>query len=155
MNKQLDPATILKSIIDSIIYMVLGTSDETGTPWVSPVYFASRDYTNFYWVSSPHARHSLNISVRPQISVVIFDSRLPIGTGQGVYMEAIAGELTGADLETGIGVYSQASVKDGASEWSLEVVRSPAPYRLYMASATGHWVLDRDVHPDHRIQISL
>jgi hypothetical protein len=155
MNKQSDLAAIAKSIIDANIYMVLGSADGTGTPWVSPVYFASRDYTNFYWVSSPQVRHSLNISVRSQISVVIFDSRLPIGTGQGVYMEAMAGELIDADVETGIGVYSQASVRDGASEWSLDDVLSPAPYRLYRARATGHWVLDREDHPDHRIQISL
>ena len=155
MNEQSDLATVVKSIIDDIIYMVLGTADENGTPWTSPVYFACQDYTNFYWVSSPIARHSLNISVRPRISIVIFDSRAPIGTGQGVYMEAEAGELTGPDLETGIQVYSEASIADGANEWKLEDVIEPAAYRLYKATASGHWVLGREGHPDRRIQVTF
>ena len=78
------------------MYMVLGTADESGQPWVSPVYYASAEYKEYYWVSSPEVRHSRNIAIRPQVSIVIFDSQAPIGTGQGVYMSAIAEELTGA-----------------------------------------------------------
>jgi hypothetical protein len=37
MNQQEDLTTIAKDIIDSTLYMVLGTSDEAGQPWVSPV----------------------------------------------------------------------------------------------------------------------
>ena len=155
MNKGSDLATVVKSIIDDNIYMVLGTADDNGIPWTSPVYFACQDYINFYWVSSPIARHSLNISVRPRISIVIFDSRAPIGTGQGVYMEAQANELTGPELETGIQVYSEASIADGASVWNLEEVIAPAAYRLYKATATGHWVLGREGHPDRRIQVTF
>jgi nitroimidazol reductase NimA-like FMN-containing flavoprotein (pyridoxamine 5'-phosphate oxidase superfamily) len=155
MNQQPDFAAIAKSLIDNNIYMVLGTADETGLPWVSPVYYASSGYTEFYWVSSPDARHSRNIAVRSQISIVIFDSRAPIGTGQGVYMEAEAAELKSADLETGIAVYSQHSLAHGGSVWKTEEVLAPAPYRLYRASATGHWVLGREGHPDRRIQVTI
>jgi len=153
MNQQSDLTTIAKTIIDENIYMVLGTADETGVPWVSPVYFGTKGYTDFYWVSSPQARHSLNILVRPGISIVIFDSRASIGMGQGVYMEAVAGELTETDLEIGIREYSRSSVTDGASQWKLNDVRALAPYRLYRAIATTHWLLDRDRHPDQRIQV--
>jgi len=155
MNQESDPAAVAKSIIDDNIYMVLGTAGEAGMPWVSPVYYAAKGYNEFYWVSSPKAKHSINISSRPRISIVIFDSRAPIGTGQGVYMEAVATELTGQDLETGIAVFSQGSLADGASEWILDDVREPAPCRLYKATASGHWMLDREGHPDRRIQISL
>ena len=155
MNQQSDFAAVAKSIIDANIYMVLGTADETGTPWVSPVYYASKGYTDFYWVSSPDARHSRNISIRSRISIVIFDSRAPIGTGQGVYMDAVARELTRTDLEISIGVYSRHSLAHGGNEWKVEDVQSPAAYRLYRAKATGHWVLDRDHHPDRRIQVTF
>ena len=141
------------NIIDKNIYMVLGMANETGIPWVSPVYYASRAFTDFYWVSSPAASHSVNISLRPRVSIVIFDSRTSIGTGQGVYMEAEAGEISEMELGPAIDVFSQASVADGASSWTLEDVRSPAPYRLYKASATGHWILNRKGHPDRRIQV--
>jgi hypothetical protein len=36
------------------------------------------------------------------VSVVIFDSQAPINTGQGVYMSALAEELTDAELDRGI-----------------------------------------------------
>ena len=155
MNQPSELAAVAKSIIDAHIYMVLGTADETGTPWVSPVYYASDKYTDFYWVSSPNARHSRNISFRPRISIVIFDSRAAIGTGQGVYLEAEAVELTGIDLEIGAGIYSQHSLAHGGSAWKVEDVHAPAAYRLYRASATRHWILDRDNHPDRRIEIAV
>jgi hypothetical protein len=155
MNQRSDPRSVVKTIIDENIYMVLGTADETGLPWTTPVYFGSPNYTDFYWVSSPASRHSHNISVRPVISIVLFDSRAPIGAGQGVYMEADAAALTGADLEAGIEVYSQASVADGAGVWSMKDMITPAPYRLYKATARTHWILDRENHPDQRIQVNL
>jgi hypothetical protein len=40
-----------RSVIDSNRYMALGTADEAGHPWVSPVWFASEDYRNFHWYS--------------------------------------------------------------------------------------------------------
>jgi Pyridoxamine 5'-phosphate oxidase len=71
--------------------MTLGTADETGRPWASPVYFAHADYREFVWVSKPGARHSRNIAARPEVGIVVFDSHAPIETGGGVYMSATAG----------------------------------------------------------------
>jgi len=98
MNQQ-DLGAIARTIIEANMYMVLGTADKTGRPWVSPVYYASAGYNEFYWVSSPEARHSRNLATRPQVSIVIFDSQAPIGIGQGVYMSAVAEELTDIELE--------------------------------------------------------
>ena len=138
-----------------MMYMVLGTADDSGQPWASPVYFASEDYIHFYWVSSPEVRHSRNIVMRPQISIVVFDSRAPIGTGQGVYMSAVAEELAGTDLERGIEIFSRTSLRHGGREWRINDVQAPALYRLYRATAQEHWVLDPAGHPDHRIVVSL
>jgi predicted pyridoxine 5'-phosphate oxidase superfamily flavin-nucleotide-binding protein len=41
---------VARSVIDANRYMALGTADEVGNPWVSPVWFASEDYRNFHWV---------------------------------------------------------------------------------------------------------
>ena len=132
--------------------MTLGTADETGQPWVSPVYFASEDRREFYWVSSPQAKHSLNLAARPDVSIVIFDSRAPIGTGQAVYMTAVAEEQTDDDLKRGIEIFSRESVKDGASVWTLEDVTAPARLRLYRASVSRHFVLGER---DERISVTL
>lgn len=74
-----------RAIIDSNRYMVLGTADGDGLPWVSPVWYATDDYRVFFWVSSPDARHSRNLATRPEVSIVIFDSHVP-GGWQSVYM---------------------------------------------------------------------
>jgi uncharacterized protein YhbP (UPF0306 family) len=157
MNSQ-DLGAIARSIIDSIVYMVLGTADETGQPWTSPVYFASEKYREFYWMSSPDVKHSRNILLRSQISIVIFDSRVAVGMGQAVYMSAIAEELTGSDLERGTQIYNgrfQNPSEYGVRTITLEDVRSPASYRLYRALAQEHWVLDRNSRPDHRIPVNV
>jgi uncharacterized protein YhbP (UPF0306 family) len=152
MNSQQDLGAIARSIIDSNFYMTLGTADGDGRPWVSPVYYAHDRYAEFYWVSSPEATHSRNLAARPQVSIVIFDSRTPVGSGQGVYMSAVAEELTDTDLDRGIAIFSHRSEAHGAGEWTLEDVRPPAPLRLYRAAALEHWVLGPQ---DRRIPVSL
>jgi Pyridoxamine 5'-phosphate oxidase len=157
MSQQEDLGAIARAIIEDNLYMALGTSDEQGQPWVSPVYYAHAGYREFYWVSLPEAAHSRNIAVRPQISIVIFDSQAPIGTGQGVYLSAVAEELTGADLDGGIDIYSRRSQLHGAAEWEASDVRSPAVHRLYRATVSDQWILDKtsDRRGDRRIQVFL
>ena len=151
-QQHLDLGTIARTIIDSNFYMTLGTADERGRPWVSPVYYAHEGYANFYWVSSPEANHSRNLVERPEVSMVIFDSRTPVGSGQGVYISAIAEELMGADLDRGIAIFSGRSDAHGAGEWNVEDVRPPARHRLYRATASEHWVLGPQ---DRRMPVSV
>jgi uncharacterized protein YhbP (UPF0306 family) len=152
MTDQSEPAAIARAIIDSNLYMTLGTADEAGRPWVSPVYYAPAGYTEFFWVSSPDARHSRNLAARPEVSVVIFDSRQPIGTGQGVYVSAFAVELKGEDLDRGIAIFSRRSAEHGASEWKREDVTSPSRLRLYRAVASERFVLGPQ---DRRIPVTV
>ena len=155
MDRELDLGAIARAIIDANAYMVLGTADEAGRPWVSPVWYAAAGYAQFHWVSSPDARHSRNLGERPELSIVIFDSRAPLGAGQAVYMAAVAEELEGDDLARGIEVFSRVSVSQGGRAWTPEEVVAPAPYRLYRATATEHWVLDPEGRPDRRIRVGL
>ena len=48
-----DPAAVARAIIDGSWYMVLGTADADGRPWVTPVYYAPSGYTELYWVGPP------------------------------------------------------------------------------------------------------
>jgi nitroimidazol reductase NimA-like FMN-containing flavoprotein (pyridoxamine 5'-phosphate oxidase superfamily) len=147
-----DPAVHARTLIDANLYMVLGTADEDGLPWATPVYYAPFEEREFFWVSKPEARHSQNIATRPEVGIVIFDSSVPPGTGQGVYMRALAQELTGEERERGIEVFSQRSVTHGAEEWGLEDVQPPARLRLYSARATEQYVLDEG---DRRVPVPL
>jgi uncharacterized protein YhbP (UPF0306 family) len=155
MSDEQDLAAVARGIIESNRYMALGTADETGRPWVTPVYYAPAGYTEFYWVSSPERTHSRNVAVRPEVSIVVFDSQVPIGLGQGVYMAARAEQLTGADLERGIDIFSRRSQAHGARAWTLADVRAPAALRLYCATVSEHWVLDPESSPDQRIAVQV
>jgi uncharacterized protein YhbP (UPF0306 family) len=142
----------VRNIIDSNLYMTLATADEAGRPWASPVYYAPAGYTEFHWVSAPEARHSRNLAARPQLCIVIFDSRQPINTGHGVYMSAVAEQLTGADLDRGIEIFSRRSQEHGAGEWTRADVLAPARLRLYRATASETFVLGAR---DERIPMTL
>jgi nitroimidazol reductase NimA-like FMN-containing flavoprotein (pyridoxamine 5'-phosphate oxidase superfamily) len=141
MRGENDPAATAKAIIDANLYMVLGTADEGGHPWVSPVYYAPVDYREFVWVSRPETLHSRNLLARPQVSIVIFDSSVPIGTGQGVYMAATAEEVTGEARVAAMEVFSRRSLGHGGREWTLDDVEPPAEFRLYRATASAHYIL--------------
>jgi nitroimidazol reductase NimA-like FMN-containing flavoprotein (pyridoxamine 5'-phosphate oxidase superfamily) len=145
-----DLAATAREIVDGSMYMVLGTADADGRPWVSPVYFAAREYSDFYWVSLPDAQHSRNLAGRPEVSIVVFDSGVPIGTGQGVYMSARAEELAGEELERGIEVFARRSGEHGGRPWSADDVTPPAPHRLYRAAVDQHWMLDKEARPGDR-----
>jgi nitroimidazol reductase NimA-like FMN-containing flavoprotein (pyridoxamine 5'-phosphate oxidase superfamily) len=134
--------TSARAILDANLYMTLGTADADGRPWVSPVYYASEDFTNFYWVSRPGATHSRNLVERPRASVVVFDSRQPVNTGQAVYIAAVAEQVNGAELEHGVEVFSRSSLADGSGEFRLEDVTGDSALRLYRATASQWWMLD-------------
>lgn len=140
-----DTAAIARAIIDSNSYMVLGTADAAGTPWASPVWFAVEEHREFVWVSSPEARHSLNLAARPQLGIVIFDSTVVPGEAAAVYMEATAEELTGDEIDAAVEVFARDSEAAGLELWTRENVVSPARHRIYRAVVTAHFLLgDRD-----------
>lgn len=147
------PAEITRSVVEACRYLVLATADGDGRPWSSPVYFAHVGCREFVWVSSPQALHSRNIAVRPEVGIAVFDSAAPIGTGQGVYVSAVAGTLEGPDAARAIEVFSRRSVLHGGRPWTLDDVGEGADLRLYHAVAApdGHWVLAKDGRPDHRV----
>lgn len=129
-----------RSLIDANLYLTLGTADADGRPWVSPVYFATVDYAEFYWVSAHDAAHSRNIARRPQVSMVIFDSQVPTYHGRAVYLSATATELSGHNLDRGIAVYPGPATR-GATGITRDDVTAPSPYRLYRADVTEASVL--------------
>ena len=146
---------IARAIFDAGIYVVLATADTDGVPWASPVWFATEDYRALYWVSYSGARHSQNIAARPQIAMVVFDSTVPPGTGQGVYMTATAEQLTdAAEIEHGIGVFSRESMRQGdEEEWGPDRVTGEARLRLYRAKVHEYSILDPDVPFDVRVDV--
>ena len=126
----------MRETIDRNRYMTLATADAQGNPWASPVWFAHVDYREFLWVSEPEAQHSKNLAERPELAIVIFDSRVFPDQAEAVYITATARETT-----EGIDAYSEQSVAQGLPPWTLADVTAPAKFRLYRATATDRWIL--------------
>ena len=141
-------ADVARSVIDANRYMALGTANEAGHPWVSPVWFASEDYRNFHWVSSPDAKHSRNLAAHPEVAIAIFDSSVPVGGAQAVYMRGVAKELTGTELEQGLEVFDRVSRQDHGGSFGLDDVQGSSLFRLYRATVSEHWVLIPGRDPD-------
>jgi hypothetical protein len=85
--------------------------------------------------------------MRPQVAIVIFDSQVPAGSGQAVYLEAAAEEG-----DRGIGVFARRSEEQALRIWTREDVVPPARHRLYRATATEHFVLSPR---DERLPVTL
>jgi hypothetical protein len=155
-----DYEVIAKSIIDSNVYMTLGTADSKGNPWTSPVFFATNAYKEFIWVSYPDARHSTNIAQRSEVSIVIFDSHVPVGAGQAVYMDGHAGQIPEEEHADALTVYPGPSER-GARPFTIAEVRRPSGLRLYRAVISKHWILDPGSDPmrrdarDYRVEVEL
>jgi hypothetical protein len=136
-----DPASAARHIIDANHYLTVATADSAGGPWASPVWYAHEGYTSFFWVSRPQARHSHNLAICARVSVVIFNSTVPPRQAQAVYLEALAEELSGAERDRGIAIFSRRSRALGLSQWHIADVTKPAPHRLYRAIASTCYIL--------------
>jgi hypothetical protein len=159
-HEQTDLAAAARAILDANLYMTLATADADGRPWPAPVYYALRGYRELIWLSSPDTAHSRNLSVRPEVGIVVFDSRTPIGTGSevAVYMEGVGGELPDEEVEAAVAAFSARSLRHGGRAFAPADVRAPAGVRLYRATVSAYWMLDPDAvrgQGDHRIAVAL
>jgi hypothetical protein len=139
---QRDLARIARAAIDANRYLTLATADRAGRPWPSPVWYAHTSYREFFWVSASGTRHSRNLAERPEAGIVIFDSHVPAGTAQAVYLTVTAAEVTADDLIRGIEVFSARSLTQLGQPWTPDDVRAPSALRLYRASVSELWVVD-------------
>ncbi|HET8840054.1 MAG TPA: pyridoxamine 5'-phosphate oxidase family protein [Ktedonobacteraceae bacterium] len=78
-----------RDILENNLYMCLATVDGT-RPWVSPVYFSFDEYFTFYFVSESTSHHVRFLLANPEAALVIYDSRQPPFTGDGVWVEGQA-----------------------------------------------------------------
>jgi hypothetical protein len=129
----MDPA---RAIIDGNRFMTLATADAAGVPWASPVWFAPDGERDLLWVSDPQTRHSRNLAERPELAIVIFDSRVEPADAAGLYLSAV-----GAETDNGIEVFSAHSVAQGLPAFTGADVSGGAPLRLYRAQVKERWRL--------------
>lgn len=80
-------------ILNSIHYATIATVTNEGRPWNSPVAHVLDQNLIIYWASDKENQHSKNIRANGQAFIVIYDSTVPEGDGEGVYVQADVTEL--------------------------------------------------------------
>jgi nitroimidazol reductase NimA-like FMN-containing flavoprotein (pyridoxamine 5'-phosphate oxidase superfamily) len=144
-----DLEAVARTIIDANRFMALGTADASGTPWVSPVWYAPLSYRDFVWVSRPGTRHSRNLADRPSVAMTIYDTGGP-GSWSAFYMAAVAQRLD--DVDDALEAFNRRAHAQGLRPWSRAEITPPGEFRLYRATATEQFVLDDH---DARLPVDL
>jgi|SRR3989344_2464761 len=149
-----------KQIIEKILYITLATSSKDGKPWNSPVYSAFDEGYNFYWNSWRENQHSINIKENPQVFIVIYDSTVSEGTGEGVYIQATAHELTDKEeIEQARAILQQRKAKPSSKLRSAKEFMGIYPRRVYKAIPEKIWMNDvGDINGNYidiRVEVEL
>lgn len=132
-------------LLEQNTYLVLGTADAAGKPWVSPIFFSAPSEHQLLWVSSPDSRHSRNIASRPEVAITIFDSHAPIGRAEALYLTATATLVADRDHRAAMATFN--TRLPASHHVSLGDLASPGPLRLYQADVTHHDILIRGGDP--------
>ena len=148
-----------KEIIEKIIYITIASSSKDGVPWNSPVYSAFDKYYNFYWASWKENQHSKNIKENQDVFIVVYNSTVPEGTGEGVYIQAKAHELTD-EKEIGRALsYLYKRKNQDPKKREVKDFLGDYPRRVYKAIAGKVWMNDvgevNGNYIDKRIEIKL
>lgn len=134
--KRTDLPQRLQKILTEVPYVTLASVCPGGQPWNTPVWGYFDDRLNLYWASWPKNQHSQNITLSPDIFVVVYDSRAPEGDGIGIYLEMTAKMLTGkTDIEKARRVYAT----DFGESLLHEPFTGECPRRLYKATPRKLW----------------
>lgn len=73
----------------------LGTVNDDGSPWSTPLHFAFGD-DKIVWLSAEHTQHSVNIERDPRVSIVVW-SNTEVENVKGVYVQTTARKVTGVE----------------------------------------------------------
>jgi hypothetical protein len=132
------------SIIRRVEYATLATVDAKGYPWNAPVYCAFDQDYNCYWGSHKDSQHAINIRGNGRVFLVIYNSTVAPGQGEGVYIQASCSEIDGPDdIKVAHGLIQ--ARRAPIPYWKLEQFSaSDSPIRLYKAVPEHIWINDED-----------
>ncbi|MFO0970960.1 MAG: pyridoxamine 5'-phosphate oxidase family protein [Candidatus Saccharimonadales bacterium] len=146
-----------KEIIEQVIYLNVATTDQNGQPWNTAVFSAYDEQYNLYWGSDKDAQHSQNIAANNKVFITVYDSTIPAGKGEGVYIQALAEEVT--DAEEIKRVHALLQNRRPVPYWKLEQMTGEGAVRIYKAIPRKVWMNDEGEkggdYVDKRTEVKL
>lgn len=142
-------------IIKEIQYTTLATVTPEGLPWNSPVARVYDKNLNFYWFSDKEGQHSRNVQHNHKVFIVIYDSTVPWGEGEGVYIQADVVELSDPKE-----ILLARQIKKGSDVELNDEFTGDAIRRVYKAVPLKVWMNDAEVANgefirDYRVELDL
>jgi len=132
------PSAKAQTILDRITYITLATVSSDGQPWNTPVYCAyDKDY-NVYWGSHVDSQHSQNIRANSKAFIVVYDSTIEPGFGEGVYIQVTCQEIT--EPEEIATAHKLIQDRRPSPYWKLEEVQPHKPVHLFKAIPQKIWM---------------
>ncbi len=144
-----------REIFSSIRYATIATSNSQGEPWNTPVSAAHDRDGNIYWISDRRNQHSRNIRQNPNVFIVFYDSTVPPGKGEGVFLAGQAAELSDIDE-----IQQARQVIPETDAPGTEPFAGYSILRIYRAVPTDAWVNAAEVSDgvfirDYRVEVPL
>lgn len=145
------------AILASNLYASIATVTPDNKSWNSPVFICYDNDFNFYWASAVLSQHSRNLQKNPSVFIVMYDTGVPWGQGQGIYISGQASVLTHQkDMEK---VRQLRLGRASKANQPLTEFMNDSPRRLYQCIPDRIWLnVDRVVHGiavDERAEVSL
>lgn len=140
-----------KEIIANINYITIASVTPEGLPWNSPVFSNFDEDYNFYWGTHKDSQKARNIAQNNNVFLVIYDSTVPPGTGEGVYVKAVAEQIN--DPEEVKRVFDLLKGRHATEFWDFEAVSETGPIRLYKAIPQQVWMNNDGEKDGHYIDI--
>ena len=142
-------------IIKTIQYATLATVTPEGQPWNSPVKHEYDKDLNIYWFSDKEGQHSKNIRANGQAFIVIYDSTVPEGKGEGVYIQASVTELSDPEEIRMVRQIKKGKDLDAPDDFMGHAIR-----RVYKATPQKVWMNDAEIKDgkfikDFRVELDL
>ena len=133
--KRTDLPDRFQLLLSRIPYATIATVCPDGQPWNTPLVGYFDDDLNLYWSSDILSQHSRNIEANSNIFVVIYDSSLPLGQGEALYLQMKAHKLERrGEVTVAKQVYLDRYGEDGH-----EAFVGHCPRRIYKATLVQAW----------------
>jgi hypothetical protein len=152
MNLEIERA---KGIIESINYATVATITTDGKPWNSPVFAVHDSELNFYWFSDKKSQHSRNVRANGNVFIAMYDSTVPEGKGNGLYIQATAVEVEDVVIVRAARAIKKGPGNDDSGDFLGDAVR-----RVYQATPQRIWVNSVEIKDgrfvrDLRVEVPL
>lgn len=131
--------------------MTLATVGHDGV-WATAVFYANIGF-DFYFLSAGHTRHAQNFTQQPQIAATIQEDYRDWPTIQGIQLEGIVRQLTGASQVKAIAQYTQKF--PFLANATPQIATAMTKVNWYQLTPTRFYFIDNTKGLGHRVEIAL